>query len=489
MIAVSRRSFLEKLSLGAGAVVLSPMVRSLVAEAQGTPAARKRFIVVSFSNGAFGRNWIPREHAPNPRDTTTLEESALSTRDHTLPEILEPLAPLRGKMLLLDGVLNREGEGAGHYSWNLLTAVPKIGTGHPDYRTIGGRSFDQHLAPVLSQGAPFTDVHIGSQTNEGGEAPRKLARHIFAKGPGQYIDVVLRPADAFGMLFPGNGAAGPSPELLQRRRLLDHLADDIKRVRARLAPPERTRADDYLGAIEQAQKRVIAFEQRAATCTSGSSLRLVDPLAVEADDVFEVQMDIATAAVICGLTGVMSVSFTGMGRAWQKRFGFTAKIHDNGHSEAELINGQLNPNERLRRQYMTFFSAQIARMAGRLDAVREGDRTMLDNSVILYAADNNETHHCQGHRVPLVLLGTAGGKLRADGRYHRLPALRKFRAPPAAPAGGRCMGDVMSTLGHALGAPIDDWGKAGIERVQGPIADLLAAPAKPPPSYRAPEDS
>jgi hypothetical protein len=468
---LNRRSFMERLSLGAGAGVLSAMLRPALAEAQGKTGARKRFVVVSFSNGAWWDKWIPKEFAPNPKDYTTVVEPALSTTQYTLPEIFQPLEPIRNSTLILDGLVNRMGFYTQHTAYNLLTAVPKVGpVDQADYKAIGGPSFDQFLAPVLGRDMPFSDVHLGAKTNEGGEPPGKLASHIFARAASQPIPVQLAPADAFKMLFPlgaGGGAPAPSTDLLQKRRLLDYLKGDVKRVQSSLAGAERAKLDEYLDSLDQAQKRVMAFEQRATVACGASA---PDPArvqpAVEADDTFEVQMDLATSALVCGITNIATVSFIAMGAAFFKRFGFTKKLHDIGHNQGAGARPET---------YLQWYVSLVVKMAQRLAAVREGDGSMLDNTVILFGADNNEQHHSDSWRVPLLLVGNAGRALKVDGRYQRFPALRKNQPVPGGPPGMRCVADLLCTLGHALGAPVDDWAKTtGRETVNGPIADLLA---------------
>src|SRR5436309_4897354 len=51
-----------------------------------------------------------------------------------------------------------------------------------------------------------------------------------------------------------------------------------------------------------------------------------------------------------------------------------------------------------------FFTEQLAYVAGKLDAVREGDRTLLDNSMVLYLSSMMTGNH-DNNQLPVVLLG------------------------------------------------------------------------------------
>jgi hypothetical protein len=57
-----------------------------------------------------------------------------------------------------------------------------------------------------------------------------------------------------------------------------------------------------------------------------------------------------------------------------------------------------------------FFIEQLAWIAKRLDAIQEGERTALDNSVILYCSSMLTGSH-DATRLPVVMLGKAGGQL------------------------------------------------------------------------------
>jgi hypothetical protein len=58
-----------------------------------------------------------------------------------------------------------------------------------------------------------------------------------------------------------------------------------------------------------------------------------------------------------------------------------------------------------------FFLEQVAYIAKRMDAIQEGERTLLDNSMILFCSSMLNGHHEAG-RLPVILLGGAGGKIR-----------------------------------------------------------------------------
>ena len=59
-----------------------------------------------------------------------------------------------------------------------------------------------------------------------------------------------------------------------------------------------------------------------------------------------------------------------------------------------------------------FFTQQVAYIAGKLDAVQEGGRTLLDNSMILYLSSMMTGGH-DNNQLPVVMVGRGGGTVRA----------------------------------------------------------------------------
>jgi hypothetical protein len=59
-----------------------------------------------------------------------------------------------------------------------------------------------------------------------------------------------------------------------------------------------------------------------------------------------------------------------------------------------------------------FFLEQMGYICSKLDAVQEGDRTLLDNSIILYASSMMTGSH-NNDQLPVVMAGRAGGRIKS----------------------------------------------------------------------------
>ena len=111
----------------------------------------------------------------------------------------------------------------------------------------------------------------------------------------------------------------------------------------------------------------------------------------------------------------------------------------------------------------------IAGLAARLAAIREGDGTMLDNTLIVYLSDSGEAHHPNLREWPVVLLGGLRGKLRPGGRFVQLPSYGQKKH--------RTLSNLYLTLLQAAGKPRDRFGVAdtGLRDIEqgGVISELL----------------
>jgi len=58
-----------------------------------------------------------------------------------------------------------------------------------------------------------------------------------------------------------------------------------------------------------------------------------------------------------------------------------------------------------------FFLEQIAYIARKLDAIREGERTLLDNTMLLFCSSMLTGYH-DASQLPVLMLGGAGGRIK-----------------------------------------------------------------------------
>jgi hypothetical protein len=178
----------------------------------------------------------------------------------------------------------------------------------------------------------------------------------------------------------------------------------------------------------------------------------------------QAHVELAAASLIGGLTRVVTIC-SGLCKAEGHYRGFNDDVINLHQHIGHGANGNSKELYTLLRK---FHLTELANLARRLQAVPEGEGTMLDNTLFVYTSDFGETHHSQGKDWAYVLLGNFSGKLKPN-RYVDYPLYGT--------AGNRSINALYCTLLHAVGAPCDHFNLTGpVKRVDGPgpLDELLA---------------
>lgn len=456
-----RRNVLKGLTLGAGSTLLSPVLGQLAAHAAGSPAAaRKRFVFVVQSNGLDPSHLEPVALQRPKRDShgrmknDRLEEFDLTY--YELPDPIAALAPFKHRMSILMGLSARIAEGGtGGHSTNhgCLGCYP--GNNGPMSPTID---------VALGTASPGVVRHVGLGILD--KPQQTMNYQISAAGPGKAAQIQCSPELAYRGLF-GSVADGMSRQAFDRRtNLLDFMSDDIRRSRNALVGEERAKLDQYLEAFETLRARqsdIDALESSLRKHRPQLEAKFAKPTETNR---LEAQFAIGTAALISGLTNVVTIASGGGGQNYISfpELGVPIGGHEYGHGRG--INGLTAPECFAKvRQY---HAGLIADMAAKLDAVAEGDGTMLDNTVIVYLSDSGEGHHPRLYDWPIVVLGDLGGRLKTRGRFLQFPTYGS--------AGHRTTANFFLTLLHAAGDRRETFGVAdpGLKDfdVRGPLVEL-----------------
>ncbi len=463
---ITRRGFVERLGLGIGAALLSPITQTLVNEARAEVVPRQIAGFWIMGNGIHPAwNFTPPEFMP--ASDPKLEIPILDgPKDYTWPVMFKALEPYRSRMLLIDGLASRERSGGGGHGTGFfaLSCVPA-----PDGRSNldgppGAPSIDQFIASRIGPNTVRKSLLIGVSQNPD---PQRAA--VFASAKYRAEPAVQSPSmlfsDVFGPLVAD--ASGVKRGSLRQRIIFDTLRVDIGRLRSSLVGSERDKLDGYLEIMEDFEKREKLLG--ALSCTTPAM-----PVPAKApEDVLESMNDICAVGLACGISNVMGVD---VGCGWshsslpnlQKAFVGSALEgykFDNGFSNIGH-HGRSIQAPALDIAY-NWIGRMQARTIETLAKVRVGNGSLWDNSVFAFLSDNGEEHHAGHHRWPVAVIGNAGGKLRADGRF--------LRFPKRGSAGSRSLADLFCSIATASGAPTKDFGRdpGGGERVQGPIELIM----------------
>jgi len=455
MIQHTRRDVLKGLALGAGATVLAPILSQITARASGEARTPRRLVIVTQTNGFNPRHLVPEgvewRFSNRRSETTRLTDVALA--DKQLHAALQPLTPFKNRLALLQDLSSRIAL-AGH-----STNHGCLGA-YPSNRGAMGQTIDHALAQAL----PSVFNHVALGMTGGGSS---LNYALSASGRGQATPIICTPELAFRSLFGSVADEQAQRQFDHRSNLLDFMADDVRRSRSALAGEERQHLDNYLTAFESLHRRqneIAGMRERLRQHAPNLGNRLTTDVT---SLILEAQFETGAAALIAGLTNVLLLSSGGGEQNFGRfpEFGIN-DLHAIGHGQGFGNRTYEDCFAELRQ----FHCRLIAGLATRLQNMREGNGTMLDNTVIVYLSDSADAHHPQCYQWPVVLLGNLGGRLRTGGRYIDFPAYGQ--------QGHRTLANLYCTLLHAAGRPRDRFGIAdpGLRDLDqpGPIQELLA---------------
>ncbi len=458
-----RREFLKGLGLGAGGFLLSPLVRRMEAHAAGREKGfPRRFVFVIKSSGLTPEAIRPA--GIKLGDKTRLVDAAL--KGQKLPLTLQSLEAFSDQLMILEGLsgCNFHGNHSSYYGALSCHHSPE----KPVAPTLDCLLGKQNPAPFRNYGFAPNGHSIG---NTGGPQVQETAvfPRISAYGQNNPMPYQASAEKAYRQLF---GSAfdlktGGKKEFDIQANLLDFLAEDTKRLARHVGREEREKLDHYLSAFESVRARNDELAGMRERIRKNAPKFTSQYASTSFTDRVSVFFDLAAAALVTGLTNVVSIRADWLSVKYEA-FGFkTTSVHDIGHGK-KTDNGL--DSAKARDVIRKFQIDLIARLAGKLKEVPEGGGTMLDNTMILYFSDTGEAHHSQRREWPFVVVGGKGHGLKTAGRY--------LRYPEYGCKGHKTIGNWYSSILRANGFPHrDHFGQADPNLkdldIKGPLPELM----------------
>lgn len=466
----TRRGFLRTGGCGAGALALAPFLRNMRAEAAGDPNGMpKRFVFVMRANGLRPYGIVPEgleEFGDERIKNETLVDRPLA--DLKLSESMRSLEPFKDRLTIMQGLSSKvcKGPHGGHYG--VLGAYASGDHAPPRKETL-----DLTLARKFPGVFEHLAFHIGVK-------PGELFRYLDISAMGKntrtpaYASPSLAYKDIFGTVMAGDSA---KVETAANRNLMDFLVSDVKRVKKGLNAVEKEKLDHYLHGFEALRDREVKLTKMAGELGKHAPA-FDDKYASEIETHrLEAHFDLAGAALVTGLTNVVTIRADELDSRYQ---GFeharmkTISLHDIGHTAdiegtEDRFESDWKSGREMRGKIRRFQMELVAGLAAKLEAVPEGDGTMLDNTVILFMSDAGSSHHTGYENMPLMVLGNMGERLKT-GRYLHYPS---YNQP-----GHRVFANLLMTLMHAAGMPEDHFGERDLglgDAVDqsGPLGEML----------------
>ena len=461
-IILPRRTFLR----GLGGVSLAmPLLSSLGCSSEEQRAIEQTSSVRQRAGDGFPKRFV-FIYTPNGN---------YDTPNASYPGYWQELAPLKDKITLINGLdLKAQDQGPGEPHQRGMALLTGQGLNPGNF--VGGDgslagwaaniSVDQAIANVVGPMTKRKTLNLGVQsTNYGGTEVRTVLSYLGADTP---VANETNPWAVFNDLFAGLGTDPVGVERLRARRksVIDVVGKRYERLGAMVSSDDRKKIEQHLDAIREVEKRLDAptgviggscQKPEISDAPTGVDTFLGDP--TNFGTIGTMHMDLAALALACDLTRVVTLQWSA---ATNNRpypfleYGGAPIVGDEhvlGHmpdSDADAW-GKLAVIRRWNLQNFRYFLEK-------LDAIPEGEGTMLDNTVVVLGSEiaRGNTHsHMDQH---FVVAGSAGGAL-ATGKFIEY-------------AGERYHNDLLLTLLHAMGIDQTTFGDPNF--CTGPLTELLA---------------
>jgi len=434
---------------GLAATAAIPLLNARRAQGDDTPPVR--LVVMHTPNGTRNSLFWPTG----------------SEADFKLNTITAPLEAYKSKLTFLKGIrLNDSlqngalggtlGSEHARGTGGMLTARPLnagkefVSFGNTTSGWGSGQSLDQYLAQKLAPPTTFKSLQLGVHVRD-----TEVRARISYTASNQPVPPREDPKDVFKSLFGAmmasptpDGMADPALERLwaQRKSVFDISNAETQRLMGLVGSEDRKMLDAHLTAMRDVEARLVGTPGTSGMGGPGASCTppTLGDFDLGVDDQYlqagRAQMDLAAAALACDQTRILTFqwSYSESEHLFQFLKVNSAGINGNHHAISHDFSSS-GTNYLAYNAIQTWYAEQVAYFLGKLDSYKEGDRTLLDNTIVLWASEIGESTQHDLAMMPYVLAGSAGGKLKA-GRYLDFSSARKDN------------NQLLVSLGQAMGA-------------------------------------
>lgn len=387
---LSRRAVLR----GAGCTVALPFLESLHALADTPPAAAfpKRFGVVFLGCGINEDHWRAEGQGA----------------DMKLSKTLSPLEPIKQKINVIDGLYVHAltGQGIHPGQTGSLLSGAHISKGAIIH---SGISVDQMIASRVGEETPQSSIVLACDQPMTGyhESNFSLAysSHLSWQSPESPVPIEVYPSLAWDYLFDNRGS-------VQNLSILDRVKDRARDLSKSISSTDKGKLDEYLTSVREVERRVESMRKDkvnaddAAKERNALAVAMMDrPANGLPEDLREhsrMMCDIIALAFQTNKTRVASFIISHDLSALYYPF---LNVKDGHHSASH--NNNSDDYERIAR----FHVEQYAYLALKLDSMKEGNGTVLDNSCLMFLSNMWIGRKHDNFRLPVVLAGGLGGTL------------------------------------------------------------------------------
>lgn len=404
---ISRRTVLR----GVGTAIALPWLEASlphVAFGAEAPKAPVRMAFMAVPNGMHMPDWTPDK----------------AGTDFELKPSLQPIAKFKSQTLQLTGLALDGGEAHGDGPGDHARSCASFLTGAHPKKTDGadiynGVSVDQLAAEKIGHHTRFPSLELGIERGaQSGNCDSgyscAYSANLAWRTPTSPVGKEIDPVAVFDRLF-GQGDAGEqglakAKRDRYRKSVLDFVLEDAKQLQRRLGASDQRKLDEYLFAVRDIERRIGGVDKLSGM-EQGINFSRPAGVPKKFEDHTKLLCDLMTLAFQTDSTRVISFMFAneGSNRSYPE-----VKVSEGHHTLSH--HGNKPEKQASISQINRFHITLLSHFLGRLASIKEGDRTLLDNSMIMYGSGLGDGNRHNHDDLPIVVFGQGGGALKT-GRH------------------------------------------------------------------------
>jgi hypothetical protein len=396
---LDRRAFLKGVG---GAMLALPVLDAMGAEV--TDEIPRRFCAIYTANGMS----LPKaEHeVPEWSWFPTAEKDG----EFVFGKSTEPLAPFRRQLSFMGGLYHPSGPKSDPHTCSdmWLTGAPLYNPKPGTYNTVG---LDQVIATHTKKYTRRPSVVLSIDAGTG-----YLSRTgtISYGLDGRPIPAESNPRRIFDRLFRGDhSSADEEHSNLERRvKLVDAVAANARALDQQLGKSDKARMDQYLTSLDEVESQLIASERWINVPLKKqdySELNLdATPEGDQPGEYYRNMLDLIALAFDADISRTITFMLNredgmGIGDTFPLKLGLSKTHHNLSHATDK--DGQLDFAK-----YDLFLSNQIAHFLTKMNAYKDRNGSVLDNTIMMFGSGASTTHN--SHNLPTLIAGGANMGLK-----------------------------------------------------------------------------
>lgn len=386
---ISRRTVLR----GAGGIALGlPWLEAMGAGRLLGSNVRLGFLFMP--NGVNPEDWDPKG----------------SGSSYTLSPSLAPLEKIKSEVNVHTNLWHPGARGGdGHYAKtaNFLSGLTvKKTTSDLECGTSADQVAAQHIGqdtylPSIELATQKTrngiDTNVGFTTVYGG--------HISWSSPTVPVPKEIIPAQAFTRLFKGAKKSASTPA--ETKSILDYIKEDTARMRRYLGREDMYRIEQYFSSVRSLERRIQKVAQDSYRMPRDAK-KPQPGIPKNYDEHVNLMLDIIVLAFQTNRTKVATFMFNNSVSG--QKFDFVNGVNG-GHHEISHHRDDAGKKKMLG-LIAKYHVEQYAKMLVKMKAIKEGDKTLLDNSLILFGSGLKDPNRHSHDNLPILVGGKGGGKVK-----------------------------------------------------------------------------